>query len=180
MLLERIVPAGRWSAWIAAAFACSWATTFARFAADSFCSQSSPPSSAGQGPRVEGVLAGLGCGGSAAQERTECVQARGTVAGLGFMRAATELAGESSGAMYISAARRKDKGWPFSAQASMSKLLATDNAMKVCTDAIQVLGGAGYVEDHPVERYFREVKVLQILEGTNQIQRMVISRGLAG
>jgi alkylation response protein AidB-like acyl-CoA dehydrogenase len=50
--------------------------------------------------------------------------------------------------------------------------------MKVTTDAIQVLGGAGYVADHPVERWFREAKVLQIVEGTNQIQRLVISRAL--
>jgi alkylation response protein AidB-like acyl-CoA dehydrogenase len=51
-------------------------------------------------------------------------------------------------------------------------------AMRVTTDAIQVLGGAGYVSDHPVERWFREAKVLQIVEGTNQIQRLVISRSL--
>jgi alkylation response protein AidB-like acyl-CoA dehydrogenase len=62
----------------------------------------------------------------------------------------------------------------------MSKLAATDAAMKVTTDAIQVLGGAGYTQDFPVERYFREAKALQIVEGTNQIQRMVIGRSLKG
>jgi alkylation response protein AidB-like acyl-CoA dehydrogenase len=51
-------------------------------------------------------------------------------------------------------------------------------AMRVTTDMVQVLGGAGYVEDHPLERYMREAKVLQIVEGTNQIQRMVIARSL--
>ena len=51
--------------------------------------------------------------------------------------------------------------------------------MRVTTDAVQVLGAAGYVADHPVERYMREAKVLQIVEGTNQIQRMVIARHLA-
>ena len=51
-------------------------------------------------------------------------------------------------------------------------------AMRVTTDAVQVLGGYGYVADHPVERYMREAKVLQIVEGTNQIQRVVISRAL--
>ena len=56
---------------------------------------------------------------------------------------------------------------------------ATDTAMRVTTDAVQVLGGAGYVADHPVERYMREAKVLQIVEGTNQIQRLVIARHLA-
>jgi alkylation response protein AidB-like acyl-CoA dehydrogenase len=60
----------------------------------------------------------------------------------------------------------------------MAKLLATDTAMRVATDAVQVLGGAGYTADFPVERYMREVKVMQIFEGTNQIQRMVIGRHL--
>ena len=50
--------------------------------------------------------------------------------------------------------------------------------MQVTTDAVQVLGGAGYVRDHPAERYFREAKALQIVEGTNQIQRVVIARSL--
>jgi hypothetical protein len=58
-------------------------------------------------------------------------------------------------------------------------MTATDNAMRVTTDAVQVLGGAGYTRDFPVERYMRETKVMQIFEGTNQIQRMVISRDLA-
>ena len=64
-------------------------------------------------------------------------------------------------------------------EAAKAKLFATDMAMKVTTDAVQVLGGYGYVTDHPVERYFREAKVLQIVEGTNQIQRMVIARSLS-
>ena len=54
--------------------------------------------------------------------------------------------------------------------------LATDTAMAVTTDAVQVLGGYGYVREHPVERYMRDAKVMQIVEGTNQIQRLVISR----
>ena len=73
----------------------------------------------------------------------------------------------------------KDAGLPFSREASVAKLVATDNAMKVTTDAVQVLGGYGYTRDFPVERYMREAKVMQIFEGTNQIQRMVISRSLA-
>ena len=55
-------------------------------------------------------------------------------------------------------------------------LVATDAAMKVTTDAVQVFGGAGYTKDYPVERFMREAKVTQIFEGTNQIQRLVISR----
>ncbi len=62
--------------------------------------------------------------------------------------------------------------------ASMAKCFATDMAMEVTTNAVQVLGGAGYVRDYPVERYMRDVKVAQIFEGTNQIQRVVIARAL--
>ncbi|MDT7635606.1 MAG: hypothetical protein QOI50_7536, partial [Pseudonocardiales bacterium] len=57
--------------------------------------------------------------------------------------------------------------------------IATDAAMRVTTDAVQVLGGNGYTRDFPAERYMREAKIMQIFEGTNQIQRLVISRGLA-
>ena len=77
------------------------------------------------------------------------------------------------------AARLRDAGRPYSIEAAKAKLFATDMAMRVTTDAVQVLGGYGYVADHPVERYMREAKVLQIVEGTNQIQRLVISRALA-
>jgi alkylation response protein AidB-like acyl-CoA dehydrogenase len=62
----------------------------------------------------------------------------------------------------------------------MAKLFATDAAMQVATEAVQVLGGAGYTQDFPAERYFREAKVLQIVEGTNQVQRLVIGRSLTG
>ncbi len=80
--------------------------------------------------------------------------------------------------LYLYAARRKDAGKAFSTEAAMAKLIATDMAMAVTTDMVQVLGGAGYVEDYPLERYMREAKVLQIVEGTNQIQRLVIARSL--
>ena len=99
--------------------------------------------------------------------------------GLGFLLADMAAAVESSRATYLAAARLKDAGRPFGRQASIAKLIATDNAMKVATDAVQVLGGAGYTRDFPVERYMREAKVMQIFEGTNQIQRLVISRDLA-
>ena len=68
---------------------------------------------------------------------------------------------------------------PYSRHASVAKLTATDAAMKVTTDAVQVFGGAGYTRDYRVERYMREAKITQIFEGTNQIQRLVISRHLA-
>jgi alkylation response protein AidB-like acyl-CoA dehydrogenase len=99
--------------------------------------------------------------------------------GVSFMLADMATAVEAARALYLEAARRKDAGRPFGPQAAMAKLFASDAAMRVTTDAVQVLGGYGYVEDFPAERYLREAKVLQIVEGTNQIQRMVIGRALA-
>nr|WP_174257445.1 acyl-CoA dehydrogenase family protein [Phytoactinopolyspora alkaliphila] len=98
--------------------------------------------------------------------------------GLGFMLADMVAAVEAARALYITAAQRRDAGLPYRREASVAKLVATDNAMNVTTDAVQVLGGAGYTRDYPVERYFREAKVMQIFEGTNQIQRLVIARHL--
>jgi alkylation response protein AidB-like acyl-CoA dehydrogenase len=89
---------------------------------------------------------------------------------------ATAVAGARS--LYLHAARLNDAGLPFGTDAAMAKLAASDAVMRVTTDAIQVLGGAGYTADFPVERYFREAKALQIVEGTNQVQRMVIGRAL--
>lgn len=99
--------------------------------------------------------------------------------GLAFVLADMEAAIQSARATTLHAARLRDAGRPFSREASIAKMVATDNAMKVTTDAVQVLGGYGYTRDFPVERYMREAKVMQIFEGTNQIQRMVISRSLA-
>jgi alkylation response protein AidB-like acyl-CoA dehydrogenase len=98
--------------------------------------------------------------------------------GVSFMLADMATGIEAARSTYLAAARRRDLGQPFGPQASMSKLLATDMAMKVTTDAVQLFGGYGYTTDYPVERYMREVKVMQIFEGTNQIQRMVIGRYL--
>ncbi|MEV5083859.1 acyl-CoA dehydrogenase family protein, partial [Streptomyces sp. NPDC056159] len=90
--------------------------------------------------------------------------------GLGFLLADMAAAVDSARATYLDAARRRDLGRPFGRQASVAKLIATDAAMKVTTDAVQVLGGYGYTHDFPVERYMREAKIMQIFEGTNQIQ----------
>ncbi|MGW7208635.1 acyl-CoA dehydrogenase family protein [Streptomyces sp. NPDC054837] len=100
--------------------------------------------------------------------------------GLRFMLADMATQIEAGRALYLAAARLRDAGRPFAKQAAMAKLHCTDTAMKVAVDAVQVLGGYGYTADFPVERYMREAKVLQIVEGTNQIQRMVIARHLAG
>jgi alkylation response protein AidB-like acyl-CoA dehydrogenase len=99
--------------------------------------------------------------------------------GLGFLLADMAAAVDSARATYLDAARRRDAGMPFSRHASVAKLIASDAAMKVTTDAVQVLGGYGYTRDFPVERYMRDAKITQIFEGTNQIQRLVISRQFA-
>lgn len=98
--------------------------------------------------------------------------------GLAFLLADMEAAVTSARATYLHAARLRDAGRAFSKEAAVAKLVATDTAMQVTTDAVQVLGGAGYTQDFPVERFMREAKVTQIFEGTNQIQRLVISRHL--
>jgi alkylation response protein AidB-like acyl-CoA dehydrogenase len=84
----------------------------------------------------------------------------------------------ASRALLHAAAAAKDRGERVGAVASMVKLLASETAMWVTTQAIQVFGGYGYVKEYPVERYFRDAKVTEIYEGTNEIQRMVIARAL--
>ena len=113
-----------------------------------------------------------------ARERSQFGQPIISFEGLSFLLADMATGVEAARALYRAAARRKDAGQPFTTQAAMAKLFATDTAMRVATDAVQVLGGYGYVEDFPAERYLREAKVLQIVEGTNQIQRLVIARAL--
>jgi alkylation response protein AidB-like acyl-CoA dehydrogenase len=98
--------------------------------------------------------------------------------GLAFLLADMDAAVQSARATYLAAARLRDAGRPFGREASIAKLVATDNAARVTSDAVQVLGGAGYTKDFPVERYMRETKVMQIFEGTNQIQRLIIARAL--
>ncbi|NSC20513.1 acyl-CoA dehydrogenase [Streptomyces albus subsp. chlorinus] len=100
--------------------------------------------------------------------------------GLRFMLADMSTQIEAGRSLCLTAARRRDAGEPYAREAAMAKLFCTDTAMRVTTDAVQLLGGYGYTADFPVERYMREAKVLQIVEGTNQIQRMVIARHVVG
>jgi len=113
-----------------------------------------------------------------ANEREQFGRPIAAFQGMAFLIADMEAAVTSARAAYLHAARLRDAGRPFSKEAAVAKLVATDNAMRVTTDAVQVLGGAGYTQDFPVERFMREAKVTQIFEGTNQIQRLVISRHL--
>ncbi len=113
-----------------------------------------------------------------ATERHQFGQPIAQFQGLQFLLADMAAAVESARATYLLAARLKDAGRPFSRQAAIAKLVASDAAMRVTTDAVQVLGGYGYTRDFPAERFMREAKVTQIFEGTNQIQRLVIARSL--
>ena len=113
-----------------------------------------------------------------AKEREQFGRPIGEFQGLAFLLADMEAAVTTARAAYLHAARLRDAGRPFTKEAAVAKLVATDNAMRVTTDAVQGLGGAGYTQDFPLERFMREAKVTQIFEGTNQIQRLVISRQL--
>jgi alkylation response protein AidB-like acyl-CoA dehydrogenase len=113
-----------------------------------------------------------------AGERKQFGRSIGELQGLQFLLADMAADVEGARATYLHAARLKDAGLPYSRQASIAKLTASDSAMRVTTNAVQVLGGNGYTREYPVERLFRDAKVTQIFEGTNQIQRMVIGRDL--
>lgn len=114
-----------------------------------------------------------------AHERKQFGQSISSFQGIQFMLAdmATEI--EAARALVYSAARMVDAGSKGIAMASaMSKLFASDMAMKVTVDALQIFGGYGYMRDYPIEKYMRDAKITQIYEGTNQIQRNVIGLGL--
>jgi alkylation response protein AidB-like acyl-CoA dehydrogenase len=98
--------------------------------------------------------------------------------GIQFMLADMQMQTEAARALLYDCTRMADRQeWDgFSAKASMVKCFASDTAMKVTTDAVQIFGGAGYMRDFPVERYMRDAKINQIFEGTNQIQRLIIAR----
>jgi alkylation response protein AidB-like acyl-CoA dehydrogenase len=115
-----------------------------------------------------------------AKERQQFGHPIGVFQGIQFLLADMAMKIEAARLLVYQAAYKLDEGQNASMYASMAKCFATDAAMEVTTNAVQVLGGAGYVRDYPVERYMRDVKVAQIFEGTNQIQRIVIARALLG
>ncbi len=98
--------------------------------------------------------------------------------GIGFLLADMGASIEAARSLLLDAARAKDAGRDFGAAAAAAKLTATQTAMSVTTEAVQILGGVGYTKEFPVERYMREAKVLQIVEGTTQVQRLVLARAL--
>jgi len=113
-----------------------------------------------------------------AREREQFGHPIGAFQAVQFMLADMAMKIEAARLLVYEAAYKLDAGQSAGMHAAMAKCLASDIAMEVTTNAVQVLGGAGYVRDYPVERYMRDVKVAQIFEGTNQIQRIVIARAL--
>ena len=121
-----------------------------------------------------------------AREREQFGKPIGAFQGIQFMLADMAMKIEAARLLVYEAADKLDQTedvqnvTQVAMYASMAKCFASDMAMEVTTNALQVLGGAGYVRDYPIERYMRDVKVAQIFEGTNQIQRIVIARALLG
>lgn len=98
--------------------------------------------------------------------------------GIGFKLADMATSVEASRLLTYQAAWLESVGLPYGKESAMSKLMAGDTAMKVTTEAVQIFGGYGYTKDYPVERFMRDAKITQIYEGTQEIQRLVISRML--
>ncbi|CAM3836005.1 acyl-CoA dehydrogenase [Mesobacillus zeae] len=113
-----------------------------------------------------------------AKERQQFGKPIAAQQGIGFKLADMATMVEASRLLTYQAAWLESEGLPYGKESAMSKLLAGDTAMKVTTDAVQVFGGYGYTKDYPVERFMRDAKITQIYEGTQEIQRLVISRML--
>ena len=113
-----------------------------------------------------------------AKERVQFGKPISAQQGVGFKLADMATSIEASRLLTYQAAWLESVGLPYGKESAMSKLLAGDTAMKVTTEAVQVFGGYGYTKDYPVERYIRDAKITQIYEGTQEIQRLVISRML--
>jgi alkylation response protein AidB-like acyl-CoA dehydrogenase len=141
-------------------------------------------------PTIGAVSVGLAQGAldaaiKYAKERRQFGKAIAEFQGLQFMLADMAIQVEAARSLVYDCAGTADAGFEsdtafraFSAKASMAKCFASDMAMKVTTDAVQIFGGAGYMKDFPVERYMRDAKINQIFEGTNQIHRLIVARQL--
>ena len=122
------------------------------------------------------AAAALEVAASHSRERQQFGKPIGEQQGIQFMLADMSTRLDAARLLVQRAAWLRDNDKPVTTEAAKAKLFATDMAMAVTTDAVQILGGSGYTQEFPVERYMREAKVLQIVEGTNQIQRIVIGR----
>ena len=111
-------------------------------------------------------------------ERQQFGQKIAKFQGIQWMLADAYTDLEAARLLLMNAADKKDKGQPFGKEASMAKVFASEKANQVCYTALQLMGGAGYIKDYPLERYARDVRVASIYEGTSEIQRVIIARDL--
>ncbi|MBB6523240.1 acyl-CoA dehydrogenase family protein [Pseudoteredinibacter isoporae] len=111
-------------------------------------------------------------------EREQFGQAIANFQGIQWMMSDAYTDLEAARLLLMNASYLKEKGLPFGKQAAMAKLFATEKANEVCYNALQLLGGAGYLKDHPLERYARDVRITSIYEGTSQVQKIIIAREL--
>lgn len=133
----------------------------------------------GVGAQALGIAqAALDASREYAKEREQFGQSIASFQGIQFMLADMATQVEAARLLVYQAAMLKEKGLPHSKEASMAKMYASDTAMQVTTDAVQIFGGYGYITEYPVERLMRDAKVTQIYEGTNQIQRVIIAKEL--
>lgn len=137
------------------------------------------------GGRIGVAAQALGIAGAAlteavkySKERVQFGRPISKFQALGFMMADMATALDAARLLTYRAADDKDHGRKYSSSAAMAKMFASDAAMKITTDAVQIFGGYGYIRDYPVERLMRDAKITQIYEGTNQVQRMVVSGAL--
>ncbi len=113
-----------------------------------------------------------------ATERKQFGKSIGKFQAIQFKLAEMKMSLESARYLIYKAADLKDHGLPYSEESAMAKYVAAENAMKVCTDAMQIFGGYGYVEELPVERYFRDCKITQIYEGTSEVMQIIIGNAI--
>jgi butyryl-CoA dehydrogenase len=113
-----------------------------------------------------------------ALERQQFGKPIATFQAIQFMLADMAQYIEASRLLYLEASSKQDMGLPYTQIASLAKCFGGDTAMKVATDAVQIFGGYGYSKEYPVEKYFRDAKIMQIFEGTAQVQRLVIASDL--
>lgn len=113
-----------------------------------------------------------------AKERRQFGKPISSFQGISFMLADMATQVEAARLLTYRAAYQKDQGRPYSKEAAMAKMFASDAAMQITTNAVQIFGGYGYSREYPVERLMRDAKITQIYEGTNQVQQMVVSTAL--
>ena len=113
-----------------------------------------------------------------AKERKTFGKPIGQHQAIGFMLSDMAAKTQAARLLALEAAWRTDQGLPANKEASFAKAMCADWCMEICTDAVQIFGGYGYTKEYPVEKLMRDAKLIQIYEGTSQIQRIVISREL--